>query len=270
MPTRRAVLGGAAGVVLAAGAPALAAPSPADRLALFLRLKADLSGRPVPLTYRADIFLNRPDAVMPLIARVEGLSWTQAVRRGADRYEVRQIDVGRYLDPATLAPLTELQPPGATRSRVKPYRTPGTYVATPAAIEAPALAKRTDVTLSLDRGEPFVLDDEVWATEDLQTTFGGTAAGRVDTAGALHRRVSQFTTFVGAAAAAATVAPSIPMTTHALIVTDTRPWLIDLPAPLPVLWRMTGRKLGRVDTAPARVRDWLAAAHPDLLAPPWS
>lgn len=253
------------GLAVAAAGP-LAAAGPDETLRRFVRLKAALSGRPVPLAYRADLFLTSPDSLMPLIARVEGLSWTRAIDLGADRWEFRQIDAGHYLDPATGAGLATVTAPDGTRSRVKAYRTPGSFVATRGAIEAPKLTGRPDVTLALARQGPDAIGDVLVATEDLQTTFAGTADGRVDRQGSVRRRVSQFSTFTGPLSSID--ADSIPAVAHAIILTDTRPWLPELPAPLPVMWRMVGHKLPDTAAAPASIRAWLAAEHPDLLEPP--
>jgi hypothetical protein len=263
MPDRRSVL---LGLTVAAASPLVAAAGPDEALRLFVRLKAALSGKPVALAYRADLFLTSPDAVMPLVARVEGLSWTRAIDLGGDRWEFRQIDAGCYLDALTGARLRSVAAPDGTRSRVKDYRTPGTFVATPDALEAPRLAGRTDVTLALARRGPDPIGDVLVATEDLQTTFGGGADGRVDQPGRIRRRVSQFSTFTGPLASLG--ADSIPAVAHAIILTDTRPWLPELAAPLPVMWRMVGHKLPGAAAAPASIRAWLAAEHPDLLEPP--
>jgi hypothetical protein len=262
MPDRRSVL---VGLAVAAAAP-LAAAGPDETLRRFVRLKAALSGRAVPLAYRADLFLTSPDTLMPLVARVEGLSWTRAIDLGGDRWEFRQIDAGHYLDPATGARLTGVTGPDGHRSRVKDYRTPGSFVATRDALEAPKLTGRSDVSLDLARRGPDAIGDVLVATEDLQTTFGGGADGRVDMQGRIRRRVSQFSTFTGPLSSLG--ADSIPAVAHAIILTDTRPWLPDLPAPLPVMWRMVGHKLPDAAAAPASIRSWLAAEHPDLLEPP--
>jgi hypothetical protein len=262
MPDRRSVL---VGLGLAAAAP-LPAATANETLRRFVRLKAAISGRPVPLAYRADLFLTSPDAVMPLVARVEGLSWTRAIDLEGDRWEFRQIDAGRYLDPASGEPLRTVAAPDGSQSRVKDYRTPGTFVATPESLLAPRLLGRPDVKLELARRGPDAIGDVIVATEDLQTTFGGGEDGRVDRAGGVRRRVSQFSTFTGPLSALAD--DSIPSTAHAIIVTDTRPWLPELPAPLPVMWRMVGHKLPDTSDAPPSIRAWLAAEHPDLLEPP--
>jgi hypothetical protein len=237
-----------------------------ETLRRFVRLKAALSGRPVPLAYRADLFLVRPDAVMPLLARVEGLSWTRAVDLGHDRWEFRQIDAGHYLDPTSGGQLLSVTAPDGGQSRVKDYRTPGTFIATPDSLQVPRLSGRPDVELRLARRGPEVIGDVIEATEDLQTTFDGSTDGRVDRAGRIRRRVSQFSTFTGPLSSITDDA--IPAVAHAIILTDTRPWLPELLDPLPVMWRMVGHKLADVSVAPSSIRAWLADAHPDLLEPP--
>lgn len=265
MATRRAVL---TGLAVAAASPALAARrGVSDALDTYVALKADRRERPVAMAYRADIFMRAADGILPLLVRVEGLSWTIARRLGLDRWQFDQVDAGHYLDASSGAALASFMPPRGTATRVRPYRTPGSFVASHDRLEAPKLMGRTDVTLELARSAPQVIGDEIVMTEDLQTRFAGTRDGRVDVAGTLPRGVSQFTTFSGPARQSA--AASIDSTAHAVILTDSRPWLPDLATPLSVMWRMTARKLRRIGDAPASTRAWLAAVHPDLLEAPF-
>jgi|GEM_PF-2113549 len=227
--------------------------SSAEQLEAFVKLKADLSGEPIGIHYQADVFLFRSNRMMPVLLRCEGYSWNSITKGSDGSYEAKLHEVGFYLNPKTGDVQTEMILPTTNRSHaVEPHFTSkSSYILSPDTIKVPAFADRTDVRLDLQVRPPVSIDDTLIVHEDLQSEFIPTKTGRIErddgsevAEGAEPRRVSQLTSFSGDLGLA--LDPNVtyvPAGSSSMMFSDTGIFIFDLEKPLPVVWRLFGRKV---------------------------
>jgi len=249
-----------------------------EQLEAFAKLRADSSGEPVGIHYQADIFWLRSDGPLPIMLRAEGYSWNCVTKNPDGSREVKLHEVGYYLNPSSGDVQSKITLPTTNRTHKinSTWTTKSHYTIGADQLSVPALEGRRDVKLDLQIRPAVTIDDTFIMHEDLQSEFIPTRTGRIErdegatiSETAPPRRVSQLTSYYGNLDLALDGNSAyVPATSSSMMFSDTGVFIFDLEKPLPVVWRLFGRKVRTPERVSIGFKSMVDSDYPDFWTNP--
>ena len=244
--------------------PALPLP-PDATLDDFMFMRGSPDGEPVMWVY-SGVFVVRPEGrrARPL-ARIEGVSYTQASRGEDGAWAFSLEEVGYFCDLATGKVLTALHNPftGETVAP-RPYRSPQRLVfagneVTPADALPPGIDFRGEVTRLADIGDTLAMTEDLYVRVPPMSGPEGERPERI---------ANSLATFIASAAAVRNRGEAWIDCTFAYTTMNTFiPWLGMASVPGVQNMRLIGTKFrpDAADAIPQTLRERIDADHPDFL-----